>query len=228
MSDTTPRTIMVVEDDRKIAALLADYLAAAGHAPVVIGDGRLAVARLRALAPAAILLDLNLPGLDGLEVCRAIRRQSNVPILMVTARVDEIDRIVGLEIGADDYVCKPFSPKEVVARIAALLRRAEGRLEGASLWRIDEAGLKLIWNGHNLALTPIEFRICATLFAAPGRAFQRGQLLDRAHDDFRDVSDRAIDSHIKNIRRKLEEAGAPPACISAVYGVGYRFDPPGA
>jgi len=226
VSDFPARTILVIEDDRKIAALLADYLTAAGHAPVCVGDGRIALTRLRELAPSCVVLDLNLPGLDGLEVCRAIRRQSDVPVIMVTARVDEIDRLVGLGGGADDYVCKPFSPREVVARINGLIRRAEGRLVAGNPWRVDEAGLRVIWGGVNLALTPIEFRLLATLLHLPGRVFARAQLLDAVHADFRDVSDRAIDSHIKNIRRKLEEAGAAGGCIAAVYGVGYRFDAP--
>jgi len=227
MTESQSRAILVIEDDRKIAELLADYLIAAGHAPTIAADGRAALTQLRALNPAAVLLDLNLPGMDGLEVCRAIRRLSDVPLIMVTARVDEVDRLVGLGSGADDYVCKPFSPREVVARINALIRRAEGRLVSGLPWRIDEAGLRVIWNGHNLALTPIEFRLLAMLLHVPGRVFPRAQLLDAVHADFRDVSDRAIDSHIKNIRRKLEEAGAASSCIVAVYGVGYRFDAPG-
>lgn len=224
----TQRPILIVEDDAKIAALLRDYLAAADYAPEIAADGRAALARFRAAPPAAIVLDLSLPGLDGMELCRAIRAVSDVPIVMVTARVAEIERLAGLDTGADDYVCKPFSPKEVVARINALVRRAEGRLVTGQAWRIDQAGLRIVWAGHNLGLTPVEFRLLATLLRLPGRVFSRAQLLDTLHDDFRDVSDRAIDSHVKNIRRKLAEAGAPDGTLASVYGAGYRFDPPPA
>ncbi|MEZ5650720.1 MAG: response regulator [Burkholderiaceae bacterium] len=224
-----PRPVFVVEDDPKIARLLADYLAQAGFSTRCIGDGAVAVASIEREAPALVLLDLMLPGLDGLEVCRAVRRFSDVPIIMITARVDEIDRLLGLEIGADDYVCKPFSPREVVARVRAILRRTEAArqsLPAVAGFEVDEGARRIRYQGEALPLTPIEFRLFATLLRQPGRVFPRAQLLDAVHDDLRDVSDRAIDSHVKNLRRKLAGTAAGDACVASVYGVGYRFDEP--
>jgi two-component system, OmpR family, response regulator BaeR len=188
------------------------------------------------VAPAVVLLDLNLPGLDGIEVCKALRRDSLVPILMLTARADEIDRIIGLEVGADDYLCKPYSPREVVARVRALLRRSVGHLSTATsaarvavggFW-LDDAGQRAWWGEHSLPLTPIEWRLLRTLLQQPGRVFARAQLLDTIHADFRDVSDRAVDSHVKNLRRKLQAVLPGRECIVTVYGVGYRLDLPEA
>ena len=242
----TARVVLVVEDEPKLAALLCDYLRASGYAPHSVGDGPAALAVFAALRPAVVLLDLNLPGLDGLEVCRALRVNSDVPILMLTARVDEIDRVLGLEIGADDYLCKPYSPREVVARVRALLRRADGRVGGVggSLagervggFLLDEAGQRALWRTQALPLTPVEFRLLRVLLSPPGRVLARAQLLDAIHADFRDVSDRAVDSHVKNLRRKLQavmpaflltNTPAPTRheCIATVYGLGYRFDLP--
>ena len=218
--------ILIVEDDAKIADMLANYLQMHGFATELCGDGHNAVARVRQQAPALVVLDLMLPGLDGLAVCTAVRRVSTVPIMMVTARVDEIDRLLGLDTGADDYVCKPFSPREVVARIKALLRRSEGALAKSvpAAFAVDEARQQIKWRGQPLPLTPVEFRLMRQLMSRPGQVFARARLLDTLHEDQRDVSDRAIDSHIKNLRRKLEQAGTGEAGISSVYGVGYRFD----
>ena len=145
----------------------------------------------------------------------------------MTARIDELDRLLGLNSGADDYVCKPFSPREVMARVQALLRRAEGRVtQSASLWTLDDAGLRIAWRGQWLSLTPLEFRMLRQLLSQPGRVFSRSQLLESAHGDLRDVSDRAIDTHVKNLRRKLQAVCAEDDCIASVYGVGYRFDAP--
>ena len=218
--------ILIVEDDAKIADMLANYLHMHGFATELCGDGHDAVARVRQQAPALVVLDLMLPGLDGLAVCTAVRRVSTVPIMMVTARVDEIDRLLGLDTGADDYVCKPFSPREVVARIKALLRRSEGALAKPvpAVFAVDEARQQINWRGQPLPLTPVEFRLMRQLMSRPGQVFARARLLDTLHEDQRDVSDRAIDSHIKNLRRKLEQAGTGEAGISSVYGVGYRFD----
>ena len=220
------RHILIVEDDVKIADMLANYLLMHGFATEVCGNGHDAVARVRQQAPALIVLDLMLPGMDGLAVCTAVRAFSTVPIIMVTARVDEIDRLLGLDTGADDYVCKPFSPREVVARIKALLRRSEGALAKPvpAAFAVDEARQKIHWRGQPLPLTPVEFRLMRQLMSRPGQVFARARLLDTLHEDQRDVSDRAIDSHIKNLRRKLEQAGTGDAGISSVYGVGYRFD----
>ena len=218
--------ILIVEDDAKIADMLANYLHMHGFATELCGDGHDAVARVRQQAPALVVLDLMLPGLDGLAVCTAVRRVSTVPLIMVTARVDEIDRLLGLDTGADDYVCKPFSPREVVARIKALLRRSEGALAKSvpAVFAVDEARQQINWRGQPLPLTPVEFRLMRQLMSHPGQVFARARLLDTLHEDQRDVSDRAIDSHIKNLRRKLEQAGTGEAGISSVYGVGYRFD----
>jgi two-component system, OmpR family, response regulator BaeR len=222
-----PHDVWVVEDDAKIAALLVDYLRHAGLQASSIGDGALALQRLRVQQPSLVILDLMLPGLDGIALCRALRQFSDIPVIMLTARVDEVDRILGLQIGADDYVCKPFSPNEVVARVQAQLRRAAGRLTPeASPWYVDEAALRIAWRGQPLPLTALEFRLLKVLLEQPGRVFSRQQLLDAAHADFRDVSDRAIDSHVKNLRRKLTAAGPEADRISTVYGVGYRMEPP--
>lgn len=223
--------ILVVEDEPKLAALVRDYLQASGYRTEWLADGRQALERLKTgPLPAAVLLDVMLPGLDGLEVCRAVRAFSDVPILINSARVEELDRLLGLELGADDYVCKPFSPRELVARVKALLRRAQGRLAPVLLvpvgggFGVDEAGQRVVWHEQALALTPVEFRLLRQLLQQPGRVFERGQLLDLIHEDFRDVSDRAVDSHIKNIRRKLAALPEDAARITSVYGVGYRLD----
>jgi two-component system, OmpR family, response regulator BaeR len=223
--------VLVVEDDKKIAALLADYLTLHGFTPVCLGNGLEVAPHVAREEPAAIILDLMIPGQDGMAVCRELRKTSAVPILMLTARIDEIDRLLGLEIGADDYVCKPFSPREVIARVKALVRRAEGRMTGAaqpsaaSGFQIDEAGQRVLLDGTVLPLTALEGRLLAALLKQPGRVFSRDQLLDQAHEDFRDVSDRAVDSHVKNIRKKLAAAKPGLDCIQSVYGAGYRYEP---
>jgi two-component system, OmpR family, response regulator BaeR len=223
------RRILVVEDDPRIAQLLLDYLHSEGHQAQSLANGSLALAEIRHHAPDLLILDLMLPGLDGVALCRAVRQFSAVPILMLTARVDELDRLLGLNSGADDYVCKPFSPREVMARVQALLRRAEGRVAAAPRpWHIDDAALRIAWRGQPLSLTPVEFRMLRQLLGQPGRVFSRAQLLDCAHGDLRDVSDRAIDTHVKNLRRKLQAVNPGDDCIASVYGVGYRFDAPAA
>ena len=225
MTATAPRRVLVVEDDAKIAQLLLDYLRSEGFDASAVADGQVALRQIEAAPPSVIVLDLMLPGLDGISVCKAVRRFSEVPILMLTARIEEVDRLLGLDSGADDYVCKPFGPREVVARVRALLRRSEGRTVAAQQpWIVDEASFRISWRGQWLALTRVEFLMLRLLLSRPGRVFSRSQLLDAVHDDLRDVSDRAIDSHIKNLRRKLEQAGTGDAGISSVYGVGYRFD----
>jgi two-component system, OmpR family, response regulator BaeR len=217
-----PRHILIVEDDPKIAALLADYLEAEGHRTTRIGDGLLALDELKSHPADLILLDLMLPGLDGIEVCRRARAFTQAPIIMITARVDEVDRLLGLDTGADDYVCKPFSPREVVARVRAHLRRAAP----AAALAVDRAALRITHGATALPLTPVEFRILAELIAHPGRVYSRQQLLDLAHEDQRDINDRTVDSHVKNIRRKLAAVPALGECLQSVYGVGYRFDLP--
>jgi two-component system, OmpR family, response regulator BaeR len=218
--------ILVVEDEPKLAGLLADYLRAAGYEADCIGDGREVVPTVQASAPDLILLDLMLPGRDGLEVCRELRTFTDVPIVMVTARVEEVDRLLGLELGADDYICKPFSPREVVARVRAILRRVQrGPVSTATLGlTIDEATHRAEFRGAALDLTPVEFRLLKTLAAAPGRVFSRQQLLDNLYADHRIVTDRTVDSHIKNLRRKLQAISPEHELIQSIYGVGYKLE----
>jgi two-component system response regulator BaeR len=213
--------IMIVEDETELASLVADYVAAAGWTAQVFADGAEALAALRGEAPDLLVLDLMLPSLDGLSVCRAVRAFSQLPIIMVTARVEEIDRLLGLETGADDYLCKPFSPRELVARIKALLRRAGYR---APALVVDEDGQRVLAHGADLNLTPTEFALLAAMTRRPGQVFSRASLLDLAAQDNLDVADRAVDSHIKNLRRKLAAAFPGDEPIASVYGLGYRLD----
>lgn len=223
----SPAPVLVVEDDPKIAQLLLDYLRAEGLPAQAVADGAEAVRLVSRERPSLILLDLMLPGLDGIGVCRAVRQSSDVPIIMLTARIDEVDRLLGLDTGADDYVCKPFSPREVMARVKAQLRRAEGRLTSqAAPWQVDDDRLRIAWRGQWLNLTVLEFRLLRLMLGQPGRAFSRAQLLESLHADDRDVSDRAIDSHVKNVRRKIQALDPGFDCISSIYGVGYCFDAP--
>jgi two-component system response regulator BaeR len=215
--------LFIVEDEAELAALVADYARAAGHVPTVFGDGAEALAAIRDGAPDLVVLDLMLPGLDGLAVCRALRAFSDVPVVMVTARVEEIDRLLGLEAGADDYLCKPFSPRELMARVKAILRRT-GRAAPACAISVDEAGQRLCIHGQPLELTPTEFHILAGMARRPGQVFSRAQLLDLACQDSLDVTDRAVDSHIKNLRRKLGAALPEVDAIHSIYGLGYRLD----
>lgn len=226
MSDGAPQTrILIVEDEPKLAQLLADYLTLAGFHTHMIGDGREVVPALESAHFDLMLLDLMLPGRDGLEVCKDVRAFSNIPIVMVTARVEEIDRLLGLELGADDYICKPFSPREVVARVKAILRRSPQQVQAQvdSKLKIDEAQFKATLNGQLLDLTPVEFRLLKALSASPGRVFSRQQLLNTLYEDHRVVTDRTVDSHVKNLRRKLQQANPGDELIESIYGVGYRF-----
>jgi two-component system response regulator BaeR len=216
--------LYIVEDEPELAALVADYARAAGYAPTVFGDGAQALAAIRARPPALVVLDLMLPGMDGLAVCQAVREFSEVPIVMVTARVEEIDRLLGLEAGADDYVCKPFSPRELMARVKAILRRTGGAAPQERALRVDEATRRIAIHGRALELTPTEFAILAAMARRPGQVFSRSQLLDAARSDNADVTDRAIDSHVKNLRRKIDAAAPGVEAIHSIYGLGYRFD----
>jgi two-component system, OmpR family, response regulator BaeR len=221
--------IVIVEDERAVADMLANYMQAHGFTPHVIGDGALAVAAVQRIQPEAILLDVVLPHVDGIEICSQLRRMSVAPIIIISARVEEIDRIIGLEVGADDYVCKPFSPREVLARLRALLRRVHGRLApSAELhgFSIDDGMQRILWQRRPLPLTPLEYRVFRLLLTHPGQVFSRERLLDAAHGDGSDTTDRAIDSHIKNLRRKLHDAGTSNKLIVSVYGAGYRFEAP--
>jgi two-component system response regulator BaeR len=218
------QTILIVEDEPKIASLLQDYLQAqGGYATRVLDRGDTVLATVRHDPPALVLLDLMLPGLDGIEVCKQIRAESALPIIMVTARVEEIDRLLGLELGADDYICKPFSPREVVARVKAVLRRTDSEVSEKPGLVIDEAKFSASYRGQALNLTPVEFALLRTLSGQAGRVFSRDQLMNEMYSDYRVVSDRAVDTHIKNLRRKLQAVSEGQELIESVYGLGYRF-----
>jgi DNA-binding response OmpR family regulator len=222
------KTILVVDDEPKIATLARDYLEHAGFAVLTAGDGPSALATIRQRRPDLVVLDLGLPGLDGLDLTRELRRDSTVPIVMLTARDDELDKLLGLELGADDYLTKPFSPRELVARVRAVLRRADRPLEAAETIRagdvvLDLPRMRTEVDGTAVDLTPTEFQLLATLAARPGRIFTRSQLLDALHGVAFETYERAIDSHIKNLRRKLEPDPRRPRYVLTVYGVGYRF-----
>jgi two-component system response regulator BaeR len=199
--------VLIVEDEPKLATLLANYLCAAELEPHVVSDGALAVQAAHDLQPSIILLDLMLPGRDGVDICKEVRLFSRVPIIMLTARAEEVDRLLGLEIGADDYLCKPYSPREVVARVKAQLRRSQWHASqeqpdnpgSEAPLRIDESAFRACWGHHDLDLTTAELRLLGTLARHPGRVFSRDQLLEHLHDDGRAVTDRAIDSYIRNI-----------------------------
>lgn len=224
------KTILVVDDEVKILRLTRDYLEHAGFAVLITETGTDALAAARRGRPDLIVLDLGLPDLDGLDVTRALRKESNVPIIMLTARGDESDKLVGLELGADDYLTKPFSPKELVARVRAVLRRTENTQSSPGREIIRTAGLtldlprmKATLDQRPIDLTPTEFELLAALAGQPGRIFTRAQLLDAVHGIAFESYERAIDAHIKNIRRKLEPDPRQPRYILTVYGVGYKF-----
>ncbi len=221
-------TILIVDDEPKIVQLARDYLERAGYAVITAGDGGAALAVARSSRPDLIVLDLGLPGEDGLDVTRHVRRESNVPIIMLTARGEESDKLVGLELGADDYMVKPFSPKELVARVRAVLRRAEGGAATAEVLHageltLDVPRMRLTVGDRPIELTATEFQLLATLARQPGRIFTRAQLLDAVHGVAFESYERAIDAHIKNLRRKIETDPHEPRYIQTVYGVGYRL-----
>ena len=217
-------TILIVEDESDLSAIVADYVTAAGYQAEVIADGCEALAGIQRKPPDLIVLDIMLPGLDGVALCKAVREFSEVPIIMVTAKVEEIDRLLGLEVGADDYLCKPFSPRELVARIKAILRRSRKPDDDARLVEIDDAARSVRIHSQLLDLTPTEYSLLAAMVKRPGTIYSRAQLLDLASRDNLDVADRAIDSHIKNLRRKLAAAMPDVEVIHSVYGLGYRFE----
>ena len=226
------KTILVVDDEPKIAALARDYLEHAGFAVITAATGRTALETIRRQRPDLVVLDLGLPELDGLDVTREIRRDSSLPIVMLTARDDELDKLLGLELGADDYLTKPFSPRELVARVKAVLRRVDrpgpgsrgdGEIIRAGELVLDPPRMRAELGDRQVELTPTEFQLLATLAAQPGRIFTRSQLLDAVHGVAFESYERAIDTHIKNIRRKLERDPRVPRLVLTVYGVGYRF-----
>ena len=222
------RTILVVDDEPRIVELARDYLEHAGFRVITANDGRAALDVARHHRPDLIVLDLGLPGLDGLDVIRELRRDGSIPIVMVTARDDELDKVLGLELGADDYLTKPFSPRELVARVKAVLRRTDRPTDPSDVIRVGELQLdvprmRTEVAGRSIDLTPTEFTLLATLARQPGRIFTRSQLLDALHGVAFESYERAIDSHIKNLRRKLEPDPRQPRYVLTVYGVGYRF-----
>ncbi len=219
--------ILIVEDEPKLAGVLQEYLAQSGFRTLHLQRGDEVIPEVRRQPPDLILLDLMLPGRDGMAVCRELRQFSNIPVIMTTARVEEIDRLLGLELGADDYVCKPYSPKEVVARVRAVLRRLDSRLNDQSQkpdLQVDITSYQASLDGQPLDLTPVELRLLHTLLKQPGRVFSRDQLMDQLYTDNRLVTDRTVDAHVKNLRRKLDACMPNRELIHSVYGVGYRLD----
>jgi two-component system, OmpR family, alkaline phosphatase synthesis response regulator PhoP len=222
------KTILVVEDEPSIAQIAADYLRHGGFAVITASNGVDALAQARAHRPDLVVLDLGLPRLDGLEVAKTLRREGDVPIIMLTARIEESDRLAGLELGADDYITKPFSPRELVARVRTVLRRADPSGGGDDLLRrgdliIDIGRMQVSRNGTPIDLTATEFQLVAALARKPGRIFTRAQLLDAVRGTDVEPFERAVDTHIKNIRRKIEPDSRRPRYILTVYGVGYKF-----
>ncbi len=219
--------ILVVEDEKKIAEVLRDYQRQAGFKVSWLDTGEGAVERIRRLSPALILLDIMLPGMDGIAICREVRRFADIPIIMLTAKVEEVDRLLGLEIGADDYICKPFSPREVVARVRAVLRRARPgdspRRRVAGPIVVDEDTHQVTIDGKPINLTPSEFGLLSVLVAAPDRVFSRSELLDKVQGYRFEGYDRTVDSHIKNLRKKISESYPDRDIIQTIYGVGYRL-----
>jgi two-component system, OmpR family, response regulator BaeR len=224
--------VLIVEDEAKLAGLMRDYLAQEGFEVTVLPRGDEVEPWMRDHPVDLVLLDLMLPGKSGLEVCKALRGTTDVPIIMVTARVDEIDRLLGLELGADDYICKPFSPREVVARAKAVLRRARrgergpdgGEPAAGAGMKLDAAGYRATINGRDLGLTAVEFQLLRVLAEHPGRIYTRDQLMDAMYRDERVVADRTVDSHVKKIRRKIAAVLPEREVVHSVYGVGYKYE----
>jgi len=223
----TGQNVLVVEDEAKIARLICDYLEQAGYKATALERGDQVIPHIKRAMPDLILLDLMLPGLDGMEVCRKIRKFSSVPIIMITARVEEVDRLIGLELGADDYICKPFSPREVVARVRAVLRRLQPEFTEKILAvgpiRLDERTRLVTVNDIELSLTPSEFGLLKTMMTSPNKVFSRNELIHNTQGYAYEGYDRTIDTHIKNLRRKIGEALPDREIIVTVYGVGYKL-----
>ena len=222
------KTILVVDDEPSIAQIATDYLRHGGFGVITASNGADALALARAQRPDLIVLDLGLPRMDGIEVAKTLRREGDIPIIMLTARIEESDRLAGLELGADDYVTKPFSPRELVARVRSVLRRVDPGAGSGDLLRrgdlvIDNTRMQVSRDGTPVDLTPTEFQLVAALARKPGRVFTRAQLLDAVRGDDAEAFDRAIDTHIKNIRRKIEPDARQPRYILTVYGMGYKF-----
>lgn len=228
MSNSEQALIVIVEDEPDLAQLLSEYLQAAGYEVKIFGNGKQANDWLADETPDLVLLDLMLPGMDGLDICRNLRRHSDVPVIMLTAKVEEIDRLLGLELGADDYMCKPYSPREVVARVKAVLRRTLNTDTGDGNpdknVQLLEDRFTVVVHGEEIELTQIEFRMFKLLFEQPGRIFSRQYIMDNIYNDYRVVSDRTVDSHIKKLRKKLQVAAPDEDIIRSVYGAGYKYE----
>ncbi|MGJ7550895.1 response regulator [Pseudomonas alloputida] len=215
--------ILLVEDEPKLAALVGDYLRAGGYSVDHLAEGLAVIPAIRQGQYDLVMLDLMLPGRDGLDICRELRGFSQMPLIMMTARVDEIDRLLGLELGADDYICKPFSPRELVARVKAVLRRSGQQAPNLRL-ELDARAFQVRYQGVPLDLTPVEFRMLAALAARPGHVLSRDQLMNHIYQDHRVVADRTVDSHVKNLRRKLTAVTPKHDPLRSVYGVGYSLE----
>lgn len=224
----TEKLIFLVEDEEKLSTILSEYLAAAGYLVETRSEGTGIVEEVKEKQPNLILLDLMLPGKDGIEICKEVRTFSNVPIIMITAKVEEVDRLIGLELGADDYICKPYSPREVVARVKAVLRRTSSAVPVETSPThgliIDEERFQAFMDDNRLDLTPVEFRLLKTFAARPGKVFSRDQLMDCIYSDQRIVTDRTVDTHVKNLRKKIQPYLSGDELIQSVYGVGYKLD----
>ncbi len=216
--------VVIVEDEVKIARLLRDYCEQAGYPSVMIHDGDEALHWLQNNRARLVLLDLMLPGTDGLTICQNLRKHSDVPVIMITAQVEEIDRLLGLGLGADDYVCKPFSPREVIARMKVILRRVEKEVPTVRELVLNEDSLEVSFADRSVELTAVEFKLFKTLFDSPGRIYARDHLMSHIYTDNRIVSDRTIDSHVKKLRKKLLELGVATDPVCSVYGVGYKYE----
>lgn len=222
--------VLIVEDELALAGVLRDYLRHHQFEVSLETDGASALAAFKSFAPDLVLLDIMLPNKDGLEICRELRGISDVPVIMITARTEEIDRLLGLELGADDYICKPYSPREVIARVKAVLRRTQAdpvELKNPQLFSMDENTMMVALRGQPLELTYVEFKLLQTLASEPRRVFSREQLMNRIYDDRRIVSDRTIDSHVNKLRKRLQTVSqVDEELVRSVYGVGYKFEPP--
>ncbi len=216
--------ILIIEDEPDLASLLNDYLQASGFVVNVCSNGLDASAMFNSLQPELVILDLMLPGKDGISICKELRACSNTPIIMTTAKVDEIDRLLGLEIGADDYICKPYSPREVVARAKAVLRRFQPSQDSTPSIQLDTEKMHVTINNTHVSLTTVEIRLFGLLFNEPGKIFSRQFIMDNIYSDYRVVSDRTVDSHVKKLRKKLHDAAPNIDVIHSIYGAGYKFD----
>ena len=219
------KTVVVVEDDLEIADILQKYLQAAELEVKHFADGAGVVKWVKQYQPAVMLLDIDLPTKQGTDVCREVRQFSDLPIIMTTAKVEEVDRLIGLEIGADDYVCKPYSVKELVARVKVQLRRLNQQAQNNTMLQVDPEAFCVGYQGQSVELTAIEFKLFYLLYSHPNRIYSRGQIMDLVYQDYRDVSERTVDSHIRNVRSKLARFSLQSDIIRSIYGAGYKFEP---